>query len=218
MNLEDWTEDSLNESWNIINKLATEKYGLTYYKPSFEIVNFEDMLHIYTGSFPVTYNHWSHGKRYEELYKQYQADRMGVAYEIVFNTSPALCYLLEHNSPTMQALVQAHASVGHSSFFRNNVLFKELTNAATILPFMQNAKKFISDCEETYGAEEVERLLDACHALQYYAFDRRPAKEKTRKEREAIRVRRANEKDSDYDIAVDTIKLEGQKESGKARE
>jgi spore cortex formation protein SpoVR/YcgB (stage V sporulation) len=133
--LDDWTSDSLEVSWNIISNLATEKYQLTYYKPSFEVVNFEDMLHIYTGSLPIMYSHWSFGKSYMELHKRYMADRMGVAYEVIFNTNPALCYLLEHNSPTMQGLVLSHAAIGHSSFFRNNVLFKEMTNASTIIPF-----------------------------------------------------------------------------------
>ena len=55
------------------------------------------------------------------------------------------------------------------------------------------AKKFISDCEQRYGIEAVELLLDSCHALQNHGVDRykRPAKlslaeEKARqKEREA---------------------------------
>lgn len=205
--MDDWTNESLDVSWGIINKLATEKYGLTFYQPSFEIVNFEDMLHIYTGSLPIMYDHWSFGKSYIELHKKYMADRMGVAYEVIFNTSPALCYLLEHNSPTMQGLVQAHAAIGHSAFFKNNVFFKEMTNAATIIPFLKNAKAYIADCEETYGAEKVEKLLDCCHALSLYAIDRRPAPEKTQKEREQLRRERAANKDKDYNIETQTIQL-----------
>lgn len=205
--LEDWTTDSLSATWTIVDKIAHEKYGLTYYKPSFEVVGFEDMLHIYTGSLPISYSHWSFGKSYIELHKKYMADRMGVAYEVVFNTSPALCYLLEHNSPTMQGLVMAHASVGHSAFFRNNVLFKEMTNAATIIPFLKNARAFIEDCEEKYGAVEVEEVLDCCHALSMYAIDRMPARTKTNKERERIRAERAEHKDKDYNTSTDSIQL-----------
>lgn len=157
---EDWDEESLESTWQIVKDVAEKEYGLTYYKPSFEVVSFEDMLHIYTGSLPIMYDHWSFGKKYLELHKRYMADRMGVAYEVIFNTNPALCYLLEHNSPTMQGLVMAHASIGHSAFFMNNELFKEMTNANTIIPFLKNSKNYIKECEEKYGIDKVTDLLE----------------------------------------------------------
>src|SRR5579871_385862 len=92
----DWDEESLSKTWDIIKSHVEKEYGLTFYKPAFEVVGFEDMLHIYTGSLPIMYDHWSFGKRYIELHKRYMADRMSVAYEVIFNTNPALCYLLEH--------------------------------------------------------------------------------------------------------------------------
>lgn len=204
---EDYTETTLEQGWEVIKKLAVDKYSLTFYEPNFEIVGFEDMLHIYTGSIPIIYDHWSFGKNYIEMHKRYMNDRMGLAYEVVFNTNPALCYLLEHNSPTMQALVQAHAAIGHTSFFKNNVFFKEHTNANSIIPFLKNAKQFFKECEESYGEKEVEKILDACHALQLYAIDRRPARQKTIKEKEAIRVQRAVDRDKDYDVSVETMSV-----------
>lgn len=210
---EDWDAESLSQTWNIVEKIAIEKYNLSFYKPSFEVVGFEDMLHIYTGSLPIMYDHWSFGKSYIELHKKYMADRMGVAYEVVFNTNPALCYLLEHNSPTMQGLVMAHASVGHSAFFKNNVFFKEMTNASTIIPFLKNAKSFISECEDKYGEDEVEALLDACHSLSLYAIDRMPVKEKSNKKKNAILLKRAENKDKDYNIATDSIKTNNGEDS-----
>lgn len=205
--LEDWTEESLQNTWDLVKDIAVNKYRLEFYDPHFEVVSFEDMLHIYTGSLPIMYDHWSFGKAYTDLYKKYINNRMGVAYEVIFNTNPALCYLTEHNSPTMQGLVMAHASVGHSAFFRNNHLFKEMTNAAIIIPFLKNAKKFIADCEVQYGADKVEKLLDACHSLSLYAIDRRPIRQKTNKERESIRRQRAENKDRDYDTTLEDIKL-----------
>lgn len=209
--LTDWSDKSLQDTWKIIQELAVKKYGLTYYTPSFEVVSFEDMLNIQTHGMPIMYSHWSFGRQYIDLYNRYLAGQMSTPYEVIFNTSPALCYLMEHNSPTMQGLVQAHAAIGHSSFFKNNVLFKEQTNAATIIPFLKNAKSFISDCETQYGHESVEELLDACHALSYYAVDRRPAKVKTQKEREEIRLQRAKSKEEEYDSVVDTIKIHDEK-------
>lgn len=206
--LEDWTEESLVQTWDIVRKLAIEKYGLNFYKPNFEVVSFEDMLYIYTGSLPIMYDHWSFGKAYNELYKRYINDLMGVAYEVIFNTNPALCYLTEHNSPTMQGLVMAHAAVGHSAFFKNNHIFKELTNASTVIPFLKNMKAYVKECEEKHGADKVEELLDCCHALSLYAIDRRPSKEKTPKAKEALRIKRAINKDDEYDTSLEVMSKE----------
>ncbi|MCV6606250.1 MAG: SpoVR family protein, partial [Porticoccaceae bacterium] len=72
----------------------------------------------------------------------------------------------------MQALVIAHASYGHNSFFKNNYLFKTWTDASSIIDYLLFARNFITQCEERHGVEEVESLLDACHALMNYGVDR----------------------------------------------
>jgi len=48
------------------------------------------------------------------------------------------------------------------------------------------AKHYVADCEQRYGIEAVELLLDSCHALQNYGVDRykRPAKLSLAEERE----------------------------------
>ncbi len=53
------------------------------------------------------------------------------------------------------------------------------------------AKNYIAECERRYGIEEVELLLDSCHALQHYGVDRykRPAKLSMAKEREKQKER-----------------------------
>jgi len=207
---DDWSHESLQKTWEIVEKLAKEKYKLDFYNPHFEIVSFEDMLHIYTGSMPIMYEHWSFGKAYEELYKKYRNNRTGIAYEVIFNTNPALCYLLEHNSPTMQGLVFAHAAVGHSAFFKNNFLFKEMTKANQIIPFLKNAKQFISECEVKYGNENVSNLLDACHALSLYAIDRMPKKEKTNAEKRDRELKRIETKQKEYDKKIEAFKSSNQ--------
>ncbi len=40
----------------------------------------------------------------------------------------------------MQALVTAHAAFGHNHFFKNNYLFRQWTDAAAILEYMEFAK------------------------------------------------------------------------------
>jgi stage V sporulation protein R len=72
----------------------------------------------------------------------------------------------------MQALVIAHACYGHNSFFKGNYLFRTWTSADAIIDYLVFARKYIAQCEERYGHEEVELLLDSCHALMNHGVDR----------------------------------------------
>jgi stage V sporulation protein R len=111
--------------------------------------------------------------RNETLYRK---GWQGLAYEIVINSNPCVVYLLEENTATMQTLVLAHAALGHNHFFKNNYVFKQWTDADGILDYLAFAKSYIADCEERYGVNEVERLLDAAHALQNQGIHRYPGK------------------------------------------
>jgi len=202
----DWTESSLQEIWQVIKDIAINEFKLDFYDPYFEVVTFEEMLQIYSTSFPVMYNHWSFGKNYEDLYRQYKNNRTSIAYEVIFNTSPALCYLLENNSSVMQALVMAHAAVGHSAFFKMNAFLRENTNAKTIIPFMKNMRTFVQDCEVKYGADRVEKILDACISLSAYSIDRAEKPVYTNKQKEAKRIKRLDAKEQDFDILVEGMK------------
>lgn len=73
---------------------------------------------------------------------------------------------------TMQALVIAHACYGHNSFFKGNYLFRSWTDAEAIIDYLVYARNYIAECEERHGAEQVESLLDSCHALMNYGVDR----------------------------------------------
>ncbi|WP_179307050.1 SpoVR family protein, partial [Escherichia coli] len=66
----------------------------------------------------------------------------------------------------------------HNSFFKNNYLFRSWTDASSIIDYLIFARKYITECEERYGVDEVEKLLDSCHALMNYGVDRykRPQK------------------------------------------
>ena len=84
---------------------------------------------------------------------------------------------MEENTLMMQALVIAHASYGHNSFFKGNYLFRQFTQADAILDYLVFARRYVMECEERYGVAEVEEVLDSCHALMDYGVDRykRPA-------------------------------------------
>jgi len=189
----DWNFDMIEDIYIKIKKIADEKYGLNYYPNQLEIITSEQMLDAYSSvGLPLYYSHWSFGEQFVKELEAYKRGRMGLAYEIVINSSPCIAYLMEENNAMMQALVIAHASFGHNHFFKNNYLFKQWTDAEGIIDYLAFAKKYIRKCEDLYGVDEVEAVLDACHALQQYGVDKysRPEhlsaakEEKLRKERE----------------------------------
>ena len=175
----EWSFEKIERTWDVIDNIAQEKFGLDYYRPQLEMITSEQMLDAYSSvAMPVMYNHWSFGKSFIQNKKDYEKGRMGLAYEVVINTSPSIAYLMENNTMTMQALVMAHAVCGHGSFFKNNYLFKEWTEARSILDYLSFAKEFIAKCEDSKGHRRVELLLDDLHSIKYYGVDRykRPAK------------------------------------------
>ncbi|CAM3476561.1 SpoVR family protein [Parendozoicomonas haliclonae] len=153
--------------------LIAEEYGLDIYPNQIEVINSEQMLDAYASvGMPLMYNHWSFGKQFLSSQGSYQRGHMGLAYEIVINSNPCISYLMEENSMTMQTLVIAHACYGHNSFFKGNYLFREWTDADSIIDYLLFAKNYIAQCEEKYGIDAVEEVLDAAHSLQSQGVNR----------------------------------------------
>ena len=186
----EWTFDLVGEYDRAIREIAVGEFKLDVYPNQLEIITAEQMMDAYASvGMPVNYNHWSYGKHFVSTEKSYKRGQMGLAYEIVINSNPCIAYLMEENSMMMQALVIAHAAYGHNSFFKGNYLFRSWTDASAIIDYLVFAKSYIMKCEERYGIDEVEELLDSCHALMNYGVDRykRPqklslAKEQARQE------------------------------------
>jgi spore cortex formation protein SpoVR/YcgB (stage V sporulation) len=174
----EWTFDLLDHYDHEIARVAAH-YGLDTYPNQIEVITSEQMIDAYSSvGMPVGYHHWSYGKQFLSTQKGYQRGQMGLAYEIVINSSPCIAYLMEENTMTMQALVIAHAAYGHNSFFKGNYLFRTWTDAEGILDYLVFARHFIAECEQRHGEEAVEELLDSCHALMNHGVDRykRPTK------------------------------------------
>jgi spore cortex formation protein SpoVR/YcgB (stage V sporulation) len=168
----DWTFELLEDYEREIARIAGN-FQLDTYPNQIEIISSEQMMDAYASSaMPINYHHWSFGKHFLSVQNSYRRGHMGLAYEIVFNSNPCIAYLMEENNLTMQALVIAHASYGHNSFFKNNYMFQTWTDAESIIDYMLFARKFIAECEQRHGLDEVERVLDACHALMNHGVDR----------------------------------------------
>ena len=174
----EWTIDILEKYDQEIKKIALE-YQLDTYRIQMEIISAEQMMDAYSAvGMPLGYSHWSFGKQFLNVEKNYRRGYMGLAYELVINSDPCIAYIMEENTVILQAIVIAHACYGHNSFFKGNYLFKAWTNADSIIDYLVFAKNYISNCEERYGVDKVEELLDACHAIKEYGVDRyrRPPK------------------------------------------
>jgi len=168
----DWDFELLETYDHAISKVAAE-FGLDTYANQIEVITSEQMLDAYASNgLPVGYPHWSYGKEFIRNEQAYRRGMQGLAYEIVINSEPCIAYLMEENTVTTQALVIAHACYGHNSFFKGNELFRQWTAADAIIDYLVFAKQYISQCEERHGVEEVEKILDSCHALMNHGVDR----------------------------------------------
>lgn len=203
----DWTPELIAQTYAEIEKIANEELELKglVYPNQIEIITSEQMMDAYASiGLPVNYSHWSFGKDFLKTSKSYEKGYSGLAYEIVINSSPCISYLMEDNSMMMQALVIAHAAFGHNAFFKNNECFKQWTNAGSIVDYMIFARDYVRKCEERYGIEEVELVLDAAHALAAHGVDKFKRKSKS-KMSEEMRLKKLLERDEQEQKELDII-------------
>jgi len=175
----DWDFPTLQRIHDACEEIARTELGLDTYPNQIEVITAEQMLDAYSSvGMPLFYKHWSFGKHFAHHETFYRKGLMGLAYEIVINSSPCISYLMEENTATMQTLVIAHAAFGHNHFFKNNYLFKQWTDAEGILDYLDFAKAYVAQCDERHGRLAVERTLDAAHALMSHGIDRYLGKKK----------------------------------------
>lgn len=157
------------EVWNEKIEKKVREYGLDFYPQEFEIINFNEMIgyEAYVGM-PSRYPHWSFGKSFEKNKTLYSFNLTGLPYEMVINSNPCLAYLMKDNTLLLQILTMAHV-YGHNDFFKNNRLFKQGINAKYTLEMFNLDAKIIRGYvdDPSIGYSEVERILDAAHAIRY---------------------------------------------------
>ena len=199
----DWDFQKLQRIHDACAEIARTELGLDVYPNQIEIITAEQMLDAYSSAgMPLFYKHWSFGKHFAHQEAFYRKGMMGLAYEIVINSSPCISYLMEENTATMQTLVIAHAAFGHNHFFKNNYLFRQWTDAEGILDYLDFAKSYAAQCEERHGRQAVEQTLDAAHALMSHGIDRYPGKKKLdlRAEEKRAGERRRHEESAFNDL------------------
>jgi stage V sporulation protein R len=192
----DWDFETIQRVNDAVEEIAHKELGLNTYMNQIEVISTEQMLDAYSSiGMPLFYKHWSFGKQFARNEAMYRAGMQGLAYEIVINSNPCISYIMEENTATMQTLVIAHAAFGHNHFFKNNYVFKQWTDADGILDYLEFARDYVMKCEEQHGAAEVERLLDAAHALMSHGVHKYPRRRATDLRTEERRERERREHD-----------------------
>ena len=216
----DYTLSDL-EKWDEKINAIYPKYKLDPYPIEYETVDYYEMIGAMAHhGMPSMYNHWSLGKAFERTHQMYNLGMEGLPYELIINSHPSIAYLMRENPLYLQILIMAHC-VGHSDFFKNNRMFKDTRPETVIQRFRAAKKRIQSYVEDTnIGIEEVEKVIDACHAVQFqttkYGLRRRTQEEireeklqelKEAKERNdtnrQLRINRELEKiplEPDYDL------------------
>lgn len=107
----EWDFEKLEKTWAVIKDIAINKYGLSFYDTDFEVITARQMIQNYTtNGLPVYYCSWEQGKHFNQQWREYLKGDLGLAYEIVINTDPCICYLMDSNDMALQTLVMAHAA------------------------------------------------------------------------------------------------------------
>jgi stage V sporulation protein R len=190
----EWNFDILGRIYDAVQRIAEGELGLDTYRNQIEVITAEQMLDAYASTgMPLFYKHWSFGKHFARNEALYRKGWQGLAYEIVINSDPCVVYIMEQNTATTQAIVLAHAAFGHNHFFKNNYVFRQWTDADGIVDYLTFARDYVAKCEERYGPAEVERLLDAAHALMSHGIHRYPGKRKADLRSEELRERERRE-------------------------
>ncbi|MGE0627955.1 MAG: SpoVR family protein [Hyphomicrobiaceae bacterium] len=188
----EWNFDLIKRTYDAIHEIGVGEMGLDIYPNQIEVITAEQMLDSYASiGMPNMYRHWSFGKHFAREEALYRKGARALAYELVINSDPCINYIMEENTMTMQTLVMAHAAMGHNHFFKNNYLFRQWTDATSILDYLSFAKDYITECEQKHGAEQVELVLDSAHALMNQGVSRHPVQRHSpakRRERDLARI------------------------------
>ena len=149
-----------------IKQIFHEDLGLTSYPIEFDIVPPQKMLEIMAYNIPTNISNWKKGRDYEIQRTRYEYAAAGLPYEVVINADPARAYLMNNNKFSVQCLVMAHV-YGHAAFFTHNKYFQK--SRRDIVASMKAASERFNTYEKRFGINEVEKTVDAGHALQLHS-------------------------------------------------
>jgi stage V sporulation protein R len=151
--------------------------GLDPYPNQIEVITTEQMLDAYASTgMPLFYRHWSFGKEFARNEALYRKGYQGLAYEIVINSNPCLSTSWR-KTPRRCRRWCWRTRLRPQPLLQEQLRVQAVDRRDGILDYLAvRAQDFIAKCEERYGQEEVERVIDAAHALQSHGIHRFPRK------------------------------------------
>jgi stage V sporulation protein R len=201
--------DELNKWDHEICELSKDN-NLDWFPISYEICDYYEMIgHMSYHGMPTHYAHWSFGKSFERTHQMYNLGLEGLPYELIINSNPSIAYLMRQNPMYLQILIMAHC-VGHSDFFKNNHSFSQTRPEHVISDFRNAGKRIQSYMESPHiGVKNVERILDAAHAIQFQVY-RYPTKDVSHEEQRKEWIQRLrNDEEGKYkNFDIDKVPLE----------
>ena len=141
---------------------TAHRFGLDFYPMRYEICPADIIYTFGAYGMPTRFSHWSFGKTFHRMKLQYDLG-LSKIYELVINSNPCYAFLLEGNSLIQNKLIVAHV-LAHCDFFKNNARFS--ASNRNMVETMSAAAERIRRYEIEYGADRVERFLDAVLSIQ----------------------------------------------------
>lgn len=177
-----WTVKDLERADKIISEIYSEMFGYERFPVQYEIINDVEFLNNYVShGMPIYYSHRSLGEQFLGSLEDYKKKNSLLAYELIINSNPSICYLSEHNTLLTQLVVIAHAAMGHNAFFANNYLFNKYTEPKEIVNFLKYASAHIDECYE-YSETQTSLVIDIIESLFVLCINQSACKILSRKE------------------------------------
>ena len=174
--------------------------GLTHHDIEVDIIPDQKMLEIMSYRSPAQISNWKFGRDYERLRTIHEQTDVGLPYEVVVHGNPARIFLMNSNTFPVHCTVMVHA-IMHVVFFSMNKYWRNAR--LDFLNIMGEANTRFLQLERKFGIWEMERIVDAGHALQHHSspFDNETEDEK----RERIRLgKKENLRGNDRKTKKDT--------------
>ncbi|WP_410513107.1 SpoVR family protein [Paenibacillus sp. BR2-3] len=153
--------EQLEQAVECLTEMAL-KYGLDFFPMRYQVCPSEVLYSIGAYGMPTRFSHWSFGKSYQRMKAEYDHGLSRI-YELVINSDPCYAFLLDSNTLLQNKLIVAHV-LGHSDFFKNNAMFEGTDR--NMVDRMAIFAERIEGFGQEYGADEVEKFLDAGIAIQ----------------------------------------------------
>ena len=163
--------------------------GLDFCDIEFDIIPDQKMLEIMSYRIPGNISNWKYGRDYEKLRTFQEKVRHSLPLEVVINSNPSRAYLMKDNTFALQVLVMAHV-VGHVSFFTMNKHFQRTKR--DMINYLSVASERFNKYERLYGIDEVEKIIDAGHSIQFHCnpFDLETEDEKRKRLFEQMKLKK----------------------------